>query len=353
MVSNHLRIKDICHHYGNEFKTESVLSSINLDLKKGELVGLLGPSGCGKTTLLRLIAGFERPVHGSISIEDKVVATPSYLLPPERRGIGMVFQDYALFPHLDVWKNVCFGLKNNSNKSRAIWLLELLGLKELIHRYPHQLSGGQRQRLALARALAPGPSLVLLDEPFCSLDVQVRQRLRSELSLVLKSCNATALLVTHDPNEALAICDRVAVMCEGELHQCEAPSSIVENPATAFVGQFVLQRNLIPITNESNCYLTPIGPLSKPDQVNSHKVNELIVDESSLQIRTRPDGKGLILSREFFSNRWLLKVEFNNLIFRIWHQLDNPPKAGEKCDVSVRKDKNGILFPGSIKCPLL
>ena len=239
-------VRGLWHRYRTAAPDTWTLRNLHLNLAPGELVGLLGPSGCGKTTLLRLIAGFERPTRGSVLIHGREVAGEQRWLAPERRGIGMVFQDYALFPHLDAWGNVCFGLKAGEDQSRAAWLLELLGLTGLERRYPHELSGGQRQRLALARALAPGNSVLLLDEPFSNLDVEVRLRLRSELPAVLAECGACALMVTHDPEEAMAICHRVAVLRDGHLDQCSTPLELVQRPATAFVGRFVLQGNLLP-----------------------------------------------------------------------------------------------------------
>ena len=246
MVDTELEIYNLWH----EFKPSNdwVLKDINFSLRPGELVGLLGPSGCGKTTLLRLIAGFVKPKRGLIKKNGQIISDNNYLLSPERRGIGMVFQDYALFPHLNVWDNVCFGInKKEQSIKRAKWLLNLLDIDDFKNRYPHELSGGQSQRVALARALAPGTSLVLLDEPFCSLDVEVRSRLRSELSSVLKSCSASAILVTHDPHEALAICDRVAVLRNGEIQQYSTPVELVSNPSNDFIGQFVLQKNTVSI----------------------------------------------------------------------------------------------------------
>ena len=212
---DHVRLQDVWYRYRGRDAAAWTLRGIDLGLGVGELVGLLGPSGCGKTTLLRLIAGFERPGRGSVSIGGRLVAAPDLLVAPERRGVGMVFQDDALFPHLDAWRNACFGLRRGQDTSRVRWLLELLGLAGLERRYPHELSGGQRQRLAMARALAPSPSVVLLDEPFSNLDVEVRLRLRSELPAVLARCGASGLMVTHDPEEALAICDRVGVLSDG------------------------------------------------------------------------------------------------------------------------------------------
>lgn len=352
MITNHLQIKGLWYHYGDGSAEGWTLQSINMNLQRGELVGLLGPSGCGKTTLLRLIAGFEQPVRGTICIDDHEVASSRGMLPPERRSIGMVFQDYALFPHLDAWRNTCFGLRRGQDTSRAEWLLEMLGLADLRNRYPHQLSGGQRQRLALARALAPGPSLVLLDEPFSNLDVEVRLRLRSELAGVLQTCGASGLLVTHDPQEALAICDRVAVLRNGELHQCASPSDLVQKPATPFVGRFVLQGNLLPLNMGGEHWLTPIGPLSKPTEPNAAKATELMVDDQALQIQQDPRGEALIQGREFLGSHWLLRVELGNHTLRVRQPLERPVKTGERCFVAFRAGQKGLLFPGAIPCPL-
>ena len=261
-----VQIDGLWHRY-NESADDWTLQGIDLKLHNGELVGLLGPSGCGKTTLLRLIAGFETPTRGAVRLHGREVATPGRSLAPERRGVGMVFQDYALFPHLNAWENTCFGLRRGQDTSRASWLLDLLGLERLQQRYPHELSGGQRQRLALARALAPAPSVVLLDEPFSNLDVEVRLRLRSELPAVLSACGASGVLVTHDPEEALAICHRVAVLRDGSLHQCASPRDLVESPATPFVGRFVLQSNVLPVWAETSvgCLRCPLGDLDDPE----------------------------------------------------------------------------------------
>ena len=262
-MNTELEVQNLWHEFKANKNSNWILKDINFSVKSGELVGLLGPSGCGKTTLLRLIAGFDKPRRGLIKKNGEIITNDHFLLSPERRKIGMVFQDYALFPHLNVWDNVCFGIsKKEKSIQRANWLLTLLGISDFKSRYPHELSGGQSQRVALARALAPGTSLVLLDEPFCSLDVEVRARLRSELSSVLKSCSTSAVLVTHDPHEALAICDRVAVMREGEIQQYSTPLDMVLNPSNDFVGKFVLQKNILPIKNINSSYSTLIGELN-------------------------------------------------------------------------------------------
>lgn len=352
MTANHLQIDGLWHHYLGNSVDAWTLQSIDMQLQRGELVGLLGPSGCGKTTLLRLIAGFEQPTKGSISIDGRLVANASYQLPPERRGVGMVFQDYALFPHLNAWRNACFGLRRGQDTSRVQWLFELLGIADLRHRYPHQLSGGQRQRLAMARALAPGASLVLLDEPFSSLDVEVRNRLRCELSGVLQSCGASGLLVTHDPQEALAICDRVAVLRDGQLHQCAPPSELVNHPATPFVGRFVLRRNVLPLHTQGDQWITPVGPVLKPHSIQGPDANQLMIDEQALQIQQDPHGQARIQGREFLGSYWLVQVEVGQHLLRVRQPLDSPVSTGERCFVGFRAGQKGILYPGAIPCSL-
>ncbi|MEB3883787.1 ABC transporter ATP-binding protein [Lyngbya sp. CCY1209] len=241
------------------------VEAVTLTLNQGDILGLLGPSGCGKTTLLRMIAGFERPDRGAVEIAGRVVADVKQWVPPERRDVGMVFQDYALFPHLTVAKNVAFGLQALKKKSpkavkhRVAEVLELVGLSGLGDRYPHELSGGQQQRVALARALAPGPALVLLDEPLSNLDVQVRLRLRQELREILKAAGTSGVFVTHDQEEALSISDWVAVMRGGRLEQWGTPEEIYLQPASRFVAEFVTQANFIPARRRGDRWETEVG----------------------------------------------------------------------------------------------
>jgi iron(III) transport system ATP-binding protein len=231
------------------FGERSAVSGLTLRLPKGSIGCLLGPSGCGKTTALRCIAGFEPVDGGAIRAHGRVLAQPGFSAPPESREIGMVFQDYALFPHLTVEENVAFGLHRlprNRRVQRAREILETVGLTESLSFHPHQLSGGQQQRVALARALAPEPQIVLLDEPFSSLDVELRERLSIEVRSVLKMLNATALLVTHDQQEAFAVADLVGVMREGKLEQWDSPYELYHRPATRFVADFVGQGVFLP-----------------------------------------------------------------------------------------------------------
>ena len=224
------------------FDGTPVLRDISFTLAPGTIGCLLGPSGCGKTTLLRIIAGFEPADAGRVLADDRVLTAPGVQLPPQARRIGMVFQDHALFPHLDVLGNVAFGLHDRpaaERRARAQELIEAVGLAGLDARRPHELSGGQQQRVALARALAPGPQLLLLDEPLSSLDAELRRQLGAELRQILKRYGTTALLVTHDQQEAFAIADEVGVMRDGRIEQWATPYDLYHRPATRFVAEFV------------------------------------------------------------------------------------------------------------------
>ena len=215
---------------------------VNLGLRSGDIGVLIGPSGCGKTTLLRAVAGLEPVSGGQILLSQRVVSEKGHTKPAERRRIGMVFQDYALFPHMDVGRNVGFGiahLPKTERQKRVAEVLELVGLTGSDTRFPHELSGGQQQRVALARALAPKPDLLLLDEPFSNLDIDLRERLALEVRNILKAAQATALLVTHDQLEAFAIGDVIGVMNEGQLHQWDDAYSLYHRPATRFVADFI------------------------------------------------------------------------------------------------------------------
>ena len=223
-------------------RPQPAVSDVSFGLRQGDIGVLIGPSGCGKTTLLRAVAGLETVAAGESSLSGKVVSSAGRTVAPEARRIGMVFQDYALFPHLDIGRNVAFGIHHLPKAERAARVaevLELVGLGGAEARFPHELSGGQQQRVALARALAPKPQLMLLDEPFSNLDVDLRERLAHELRGILKAAGATALFVTHDQLEAFAIGDQIGVMHDGRLHQWDDAYSLYHRPATRFVADFI------------------------------------------------------------------------------------------------------------------
>jgi iron(III) transport system ATP-binding protein len=248
--------------------TSPAVRGVSLGLRAGDIGVLIGPSGCGKTTLLRAVAGLEPSTGGQILLSQRLVSATGHTEPAERRRIGMVFQDYALFPHMDVGRNVGFGLAHlpkAARSARVNEVLELVGLTGADHRFPHELSGGQQQRVALARALAPQPDLLLLDEPFSNLDIDLRERLAQEVRSILKAAQATALLVTHDQLEAFAIGDVIGVMNAGQLHQWDDAYSLYHRPATRFVANFIGHGVFTPATlREVDGHIlvsTPVGEL--------------------------------------------------------------------------------------------
>ena len=257
------------HAYG----THLVFRGLSFSLAAGGIGCLLGPSGCGKTTVLRCLAGFEPVRAGTIALSGKVVSSPDRAVPPEARGIGMVFQDYALFPHLDVMRNVAFGLGKRTaaeRERRTRRMLELVGLADAGGAFPHELSGGQQQRVALARALAPEPELLLLDEPFSNLDVDLRERLSVEVRAILKEAGITAILVTHDQHEAFAIADEVGVMTEGRIDQWDSAYNVYHRPRTRFVADFIGQGVFVRgVAERGGRLVTELGELatSLPDGV--------------------------------------------------------------------------------------
>ena len=253
------------------------VNDVTLRVRPSEFLTLLGPSGGGKTTLLRLLAGFEKPTSGRIQIGDRIVADDLHYIPPEQRKVGMVFQDYALFPHVDVAGNIAFGLKDSRRERdrRVNELLELVGLSSFATRMPHELSGGQQQRVALARALAPEPEILLLDEPFSNLDTGMRAQVRTDVRDILQTTETTAIFVTHDQQEALSLSDEVAVIFEGKLVQVATPHAIYNRPINMQVAQFIGEANFLPATahgmtadsrlGEVKLYLPKTGPVQPDD----------------------------------------------------------------------------------------
>ncbi len=284
-----LKLENIRHSYGEQ----TVVNDLSLILEKGEIGCLLGPSGCGKTTVLRCIAGFEPVVSGEILINGNEVSNAVFSVPPDKRRIGMVFQDYALFPHLDITANINFGLHQLAKverRSRVDELLQTVGLIDVAKKFPHELSGGQQQRVALARALAPRPDLLLLDEPFSNLDVNLRERLSIEVREILKNQETTAILVTHDQHEAFTLADQIGVMNQGEIQQWDTAYNLYHRPASRFVANFIGQGVFLPgKVLESFQIKIELGVLTGNIHQERQEILELYDQGSQVEVLLRPD----------------------------------------------------------------
>ncbi|MCS7038272.1 MAG: ABC transporter ATP-binding protein [Anaerolineae bacterium] len=292
------------------FKDVGAARGVSFRLRKGQLLALLGPSGCGKTTTLRLIAGFEEPDAGEIVIGGRLVAGPGVFVPPEQRRVGMVFQEYALFPHLNVADNVRFGLRHYAGDAerRVRDVLELVGLTGLEKRMPHELSGGQQQRVALARALAPEPDLILLDEPFSNLDAGLRVRVRAEVRTILKEAAVTAVFVTHDQEEALSLVDQVAVMMDGVVLQVATPRELYYQPATRAVAAFVGDSNFLPGIGHGRWVECELGRLDT--QVEVWGPVEVLIRPENIDVRPASQASGCRVRRvTFFGHDQLIGLD--------------------------------------------
>jgi len=288
-----------CAGLSKRFGDVPAVQRFELDVRRGELVALLGPSGCGKTTALRLIAGLERPDGGTIRVGGRVVAGHGAWVPAERRHVALVFQDWALFPHLDVRDNVAFGLPSGDG-DRVTELLRLAHMEGMERRMPHELSGGQQQRVAVARALAPSPELILLDEPFSNLDAQLRAQVREEVRDVLRATGATAIIVTHDQEEALSLADRVAVMAEGSVLQVGTPPDVYAKPADRTVARLLGGGNLVSATVSGGRAESALGMVSATGVPDG--LHEILVRPECLRIE-RDDASSVHVERvEFYGH---------------------------------------------------
>ncbi|HEY9639936.1 MAG TPA: ABC transporter ATP-binding protein [Coleofasciculaceae cyanobacterium] len=301
-----LELQQVTKQFANN--AMPAVKDVTLSLVQGDLLGVLGPSGCGKTTLLRLIAGFEQPESGRIAVAGRTMVKPGLWVPPEQRSLGIVFQDFALFPHLTVAQNVQFGLQSLERRlvqQRGAAAIALVGLEGMETRYPHELSGGQQQRVALARALAPRPPLILLDEPLSSLDVQLRLHLRQEIRAILKATATSAIWVTHDQEEALAISDQIAVMEQGKIAQIGVPEAIYHAPASQFVAEFVTQANFLPAYRQGDTWKTEMGRFEANDlDTDDLDTGCLMIRPEHLMLQPEADAPAIIQDRQFLGHEY-------------------------------------------------
>ena len=300
-----------CHGLSKLFDAAYAVRDVSLALEPGEILALVGPSGSGKTTFLRLVAGFEVPDTGTVTIEGQQVAGTGRWVPPEARRLAMVFQDYALFPHMTVVQNVVFGLKGWSRRSRARrarQILEMVRMDHMADRSPYQLSGGEQQRVALARSLAPRPLALLLDEPFSNLDPQLRVQLRAEVKNILRSSKVTAVYVTHDQEEALFMGDRVAVMNGGSVEQMGAPEDIFHHPRSRFVARFLGIADFIPAQVTKAGLVTEMGVLHSSVRLPPGTEVEVMVRPDDVAILPSDAGVGRVISRVFRGMHYLYNI---------------------------------------------
>jgi iron(III) transport system ATP-binding protein len=289
------------------FGDVSAVVGVDLDVYPGELLALLGPSGCGKTTAIRLIAGFERPDAGTITVAGDTIAGPNTNVPPERRNIGVVFQDYALFPHMSVLDNVGYGVADRKQRrARSFAMLDLVGLADKGDRMPHELSGGEQQRVAIARALAPAPALLLLDEPFSNLDAALRAHVRSEVRDILRAARATSVFVTHDQEEALSMADRIAVMQRGRVLQSGTPHELYTRPAHAFVASFVGDADVLPGTSDGTRATTVIGSVAV---AGAPGAVDVVVRPENVRLRLDGSGGGDVRSITYYGHDQVVDVD--------------------------------------------
>ncbi|MCH7960461.1 MAG: ABC transporter ATP-binding protein [Candidatus Hydrogenedentes bacterium] len=329
-----LTVENIWKRYAPD--REPVVCGVDFELYPGEILALLGPSGCGKTTTLRAIAGFEHIEQGRITLNGTVLADKNTHVPPEHRDIGIVFQEFALFPHLNVLKNVAFGLKGMSRKEKNIQAhgaLDTVGMKGLCQRNPHELSGGQQQRVALARSLAPGPRIILLDEPFSNLDAGLRAEMRAEVREILKRTGMTAILVTHDREEALTFADRIAVMHDGRIDQIGDPISIYRDPATAFVAQFLGNTNLIPAIAHGDHADTALGTLALSRPASGEVLLSVRPEHLAMTPGTNGGTRATITKREFKGHDQIYRVRVGDHEFVI--MTDHKGDFAEGTQVSI------------------
>lgn len=340
-----VRLQSVTRRFGETVAVQDV----TLEVAAGEIVCLLGPSGCGKTTLLRLIAGLEAPDSGQIFIDEREVSGPSRQVPPEKRGVGLMFQDFALFPHLKVVDNVAFGLQGMGRAkalAEAHAALERMGLARYADDYPHVLSGGQQQRVALARAIVPRPQIMLMDEPFSGLDPRLRSRMREETLDILRETRATCVIVTHEAEEAMRMGDRIAVMREGRLVQTGAPEEIYRKPADLFIAEMFSEINVVPCHIAGGAAYSPLGTFAANGQAEG--AGMLCFRPQVVKLTDTGDGTpGRIIELRFLGNDTLVEIAVDGvdvpLLMRTRGRLRYA--AGAEVGVTVDPEKLMIFSP--------
>jgi len=325
-----------CYSLSKAFDGIQAVKNVDLEIAPGTFVALLGPSGCGKTTVLRLLAGLETPDTGVIRIGEMEIAGKGYALPPEKRRLGMVFQEYALFPHMSVRDNIAFGIRNRPDRDQRIdEVLTLVDLQAIQDRGPHSLSGGQQQRVALARALAPKPAVMLLDEPFSNLDAALRQRVRREIRQILLKAGVTTLFVTHDQEEALSLSDHVAVMIDGKIMQYGPPEELYRFPANHAVASFLGETNFLHGQACGTYAMTPLGRIQLHTAMQGQVT--IMIRPENLILEPDPDGQTVISNHEYVGHSWIIMVrdqQNHTLRCRLNGSLP-PPPIGSKVSMCV------------------
>jgi len=311
-----------CRNLTKSYGVLEAVSDFSLHLEEHEFLSILGPSGCGKSTLLRLIAGLEVPSRGQVLLEKREISGKKIILPPERRKFGMIFQDFALFPHLSIEKNIAYGVNGSRSEKqkRVVELLKLVNLQHLASKMPHQISGGEQQRIAVARALAPRPRLILMDEPFSNLDYQLRLQLRREIRGILKHEGVATILVTHDQVEAITFSERVLLMHKGKLVQAGTPKEIYQQPQTLWASSFVGEANHLSVEWEKTSLKSPFGFLDVPAEIG----------KETRILMVRPEDFILVSAPDDDANGILKTVEFSGATQTVGVEL----KSGEKIQVS-------------------
>lgn len=340
------------------FGSESVITDLSFSVNKGEILTLLGPSGCGKTTTLRLIAGLERPDTGQIELEERPVAGSGPFVPAEERGVGVVFQEFALFPHMTARENIGFGLTDwqaDEREARIDELLSLVGLSAHGDDYPKELSGGQQQRIALARSLAPEPDIILLDEPFSNLDVDLRVEMREEVRRIIKETGVTAISVTHDQEEALSVSDRVAVMHEGNLEQIDRPERVFQQPKSRFVAGFLGHASFLSGTVHGDHVETSLGRVLREDvdglvvEYDGTEIDLLIrPDDVTAYPAAGPEADGTVVYRRYLGPTILYRVELDTgETIECMHNHSDQIDLDERVAVRVTADHELAWFPAN------